>query len=75
MRMFHAASVIETVVVIISVAVAIRPLLMRAAMAGRMRPCALPLHPRSRRAARPGPVPRTWTADPWRAGGGVARTK
>lgn len=61
--MFLAGNVTETVLVFVAFAVSIRPALMRAAVVGRMRQCAIPLERRSRR-----------QADPWRAGGGVART-
>ena len=61
--MFLAGNVTETVLVFVAFAVSIRPVLMRAAVVGRMRQCAIPLQRRSRR-----------QADPWRAGGGVART-
>lgn len=61
--MFLAGNVTETVLVFVAFAVSIRPVLMRAAVVGRMRQCAIPLERRSRR-----------QADPWRAGGGVART-
>jgi hypothetical protein len=61
--MFLAGNVIETVLVFVAFAVSIRPVLMRAAVVGRMRQCAIPLQPRLRP-----------QADSWRAGGGVART-
>ena len=61
--MFLAGNVTETVLVFVAFAVSIRPVLMRAAVVGRMRQCAIPLQPRLRR-----------PADLWRAGGGVART-
>ena len=61
--MFLAGNVTETVLVFVAFAVSIRPVLMRAAVVGRMRQCAIPLQPQSR-------LP----ADSWRAGGGVART-
>ena len=60
--MFLAGNVTETVLVFVAFAVSIRPVLMRAAVVGRMRQCAIPLQ-RSR-----------LQADSWRAGGGVART-
>ena len=71
--MFLADSVTETVLVFITFAVSIRPVLMRAAAVSRMRRCAIPLQPRSRRAAHLGSAPQWRPADAWRAGGGVAR--
>ena len=62
--MFLAGNVTETVLVFVAFAVSIRPVLMRAAVVGRMRQCAIPLQPRHARRQ----------ADSWRAGGGVART-
>lgn len=61
--MFLAASVTETVFVFIALALSIRPLLIRAALVNRLRQCAIPLHPRSRRATHPGLAPRRQQAD------------
>jgi hypothetical protein len=72
--MFLAGNVTETVLVFIAFAVSIRPVLMRAAVVRPMRQCAIPLPPRSRCDARPWLAPHWRRADPWRAGGGVART-
>jgi hypothetical protein len=72
--MFLAGSVIDTVLVCITFAVSMRPVLTFAAVTSRTRRCAILLQPRSHGGARPGAALCWRPAEAWRAGGGVART-